>query len=88
MEVVEVRRRGLEVWRVRRHAGREVWRRGRVERDSKLWRCSKLWRRQEALEVVEISGGGWKWSKALEAVEGFGDSRKLWRWSKAPEEAM
>jgi hypothetical protein len=36
--------------------------------------------------VVEISGGGWRRSKALEAVEAFGDSRKLWRRSKGLEE--
>jgi hypothetical protein len=56
-----------------------------------LWRCSKLWRRQEALEMVEISGSSWRRSKGLEEVEGSGgstarssgDGRKLWRWSKA-----
>ena len=58
----------MEVWRACRHVGREVWTCGRVERDSMLWRGSKLWRRQEALEVVKISGGGWRRSKALDEV--------------------
>jgi hypothetical protein len=64
------RSRGLEVWRSRRHRAaevwrrnlegwracrQEVWRRGRVEKDSKLWGCSKFCSRQEALEMVEIS---------------------------------
>jgi hypothetical protein len=47
----------MEVWAACMHAGREVWRRGRVERDSMLWRSIKLWRRSKALEEFEGSGG-------------------------------
>ena len=60
MEVVEVWRRDLEVWR----SGGA----GRVKRDSKLRRRSKLWRQ---LEAVEDSRGGqrlWRRSKAAEAA--------------------
>jgi hypothetical protein len=39
----------------------------------------------EATEEVEISGGGWRRSKPLEAVEGSG-GRRVWRTSKGPDE--
>jgi hypothetical protein len=57
--------RDLEAWRYGGREGLEVWKRGRVERDSKLWRWSK------GLEDV---------SEGLEDVSGSEVvNTKLWR---------
>jgi hypothetical protein len=92
-------RRGVEAWRcggcgvlgVMQACRKGVCRRGRVERDSKLWRRSK------GLEEVRGSGRGrrlrrqhntklWRWQEALEVVEGSeAASTKLWRRLKALE---
>jgi len=56
----------LEVWKFCRYGG-EVWRRG-----LEVWRACSM----------GSSGGGrriWWMSKAVEAVQGCGDGKKLWK---------
>jgi hypothetical protein len=46
----------------------------------------EVWRRQEALEQVEISGGGWRRSKASETVGSSRGGRRVWISLKGLEE--
>jgi hypothetical protein len=52
----------MEVWRAYRHAGREVWRRGRVD----------AWKEIASSRGGGSSGGGRNLWRRLEAVEGSG----------------
>jgi hypothetical protein len=69
-------------WRFGRRAGMQAGRSG----------GAVAWKEIASSRAAASSGGGrklfgagWRLSKALEAVEGFGDSTKLWRRSKGLE---